>query len=65
MKKIDTGYKDAYDNPIFVGSKVQWIDSEGFPCEAKVVIKDSMIGVDSWEGFILVKDFDHTFRVVK
>ncbi|GFN32514.1 hypothetical protein PCURB6_27740 [Paenibacillus curdlanolyticus] len=62
---IFTGYKDRNGEKICIGSKVEWIDSEGFPCESEVIIKDCMIGVDSWEGFILVKDFGNKFTVVK
>lgn len=65
MNGFDTGYCDEQGRKFLVGSKVEWKDSEGWTCRGDIILKDGcMIGVDSWEGFVLVKDFGHKYRVV-
>ncbi|MCY7948015.1 hypothetical protein P8891_06270 [Bacillus atrophaeus] len=65
MQGFDTGYKDILEKPFLVGSEVSWIDSEGYPCESKIVVKNGCkIGIDSWEGFKFVCDFDSRFKVI-
>lgn len=65
MNEFDTGHRDQYDKPFIVGSKVEWIDSGGYICSSEIILKDGcMIGVESWERFILVKDFTTDFRVI-
>lgn len=59
MKGFDTGHKDSNGIPYLVGCKVEWFDSETFPCSAEVVVVDGcMIGVDSNEGFVFAKDLN-------
>lgn len=59
MKGFNTGYKDYYGNPFLVGSKVEWQDRDGWYCQSEIIVKDGCkIGIDSWEGFIFVCDFD-------
>lgn len=66
MNGFDTGHKDSWSKkPFLVGSKVQWIDSEGWTCTGEIIIKDGCkIGVESWEGFIFVSDFTDDYRVI-
>ncbi|KDN89942.1 hypothetical protein EF87_21110 [Bacillus amyloliquefaciens] len=65
MQGFDTGYKDRLGKSYLVGSKVSWTDSEGYPCESKIIVKNGCkIGIDSWEGFKFVCDLDSRFIVV-
>lgn len=65
MRAFDTGHKDRSGKSFLIGSRVSWIDKEGFPCEGEIILKDGCkIGVDSWEGFIFVCDFDSKFKII-
>lgn len=66
MRGFDTGHKDHNGRPFLVGSRVEWIDSEGFPCRSEIVVVNGCkIGVYSWEGFIFVCDFEIGYKGFK